>query len=277
MAEILLGTSVSGRIGAAAREGTAQASLAALESSGAAACVNLIFHDEAAPASASIGVLPALRLDAPTLSGVDGPRKPIVSEMLDVLASEAARRGIRRIGLVNGDIVVSASAIEHALRMPHPAAALARTDTGGELPDSLLRHGIDMFTFDAAFWRRERRRFRDYILGEPVWDNVYASIAACHGGAIVNRERLLLHTRHASSFASSPYARYVHLLAARDSSYFRLWCRYVARVEAMAPGGMTEERDGQLQREIFRAPGLAAEAVDVARATWWRARQVFGA
>ena len=71
--------------------------------------------------------------------------------------------------------------------------------------------------------------------------------------------------------------RYVHLLAARDSSYFSLWCAYVARAEALRARGGTREQEEALQREIFRAPGLAAEAVDVARATWWRARQVLGA
>ena len=277
IAAILLGTSVSGGAGAAAREAPAQASLAALHASGTAACVNVVFRDEAGRASSALEELSALRHDARLASGADGPRKPIVSEMLDALASEAARRGIPRIGLVNGDIVVSSAAVDYAVRTPRRALAVARTDIGGGDSASLLRHGIDMFTFDAAFWRRERRRFRAYVLGEPVWDNVYAAVVACHGGAIVNREGLILHTRHPSGASGSPYARYVQLLAARDSSYFSLWCQYVARVEAIAPHVMTEESDEDLQREIFRAPGLAAEAVDLARAAWWRARQVFGA
>ena len=274
---ILLGTSVSGRAGAAAREAPAQAALAALAASGRAACVNLLFHDEPASVPAAIAQLPLLRLDARLASGVDGPRKPIVAEMLDVLADEADRRSLRRIGIVNGDIVVSPEAIALAGSTPSCGLAIARTDRGGDTPESLLRHGIDLFTFDTAFWRRERRRFRDYVLGEPVWDNVYAAIVACHGGMIVNRPGLILHTRHPSAFGGSPYARYVHLLAARDSSYFSLWCQYVARIEAIAPAAVTEQIDLALQREIFRPPGLAAEAVDVARAAWWRARQVFGA
>jgi hypothetical protein len=276
VAEILLGTSVSGRPGAAAREGPAQASLALLSASGSAVCVSLCFHDETPPDS-PLEALRALRRDARTVSGVDGPRKPLVSEMLDVLAVEAERRGLRRVALVNGDIAVTAEAIALAASAPHPALAIPRTDVGGDAPAALLRHGIDMVTFDAAFWRRERRRFRDYLLGEPVWDNVYAAIVACHGGAIVNREGLLLHPRHPAAFGGSPYARYVHLLAARDSSYFSLWCDYVARVEALAPDRLTEDGDAELQRQVFRAPGVAADALDVARATWWRARQVFGA
>ena len=296
MADILLGTSVSGRAGAAAREAPAQASLAALAAAGSAACVNLAFVDSGTgdrgpgigDRGSGVGAirnaptvliedLRALRLDARTVTGVDGPSKPLVTEMLDVLASEAERRGIRRVGLVNGDIVVTGDAIACAVQTRRPALAFARTDVGGGERDALLRHGLDMFTFDAAFWRRERRRFRAYLLGEPVWDNVYAAVIACHGGGIVNREGLLLHTRHPSATGGSPYARYVHLLAARDSSYFSLWCDYVARLDAIGRGAVPEDADAAIQREVFRAPGLAAEAADAARAAWWRARQVFGA
>jgi hypothetical protein len=276
VAEILLGTSVSGRAGAAAREAPAQASLAALSAAGIASCVNLAFHDDAPPAS-PLQTLPMLRLDARVVSGVEGARKPVVTEMLDILAAEADRRGIQRIGIVNGDIVVTAAAIDAAVATPRGALAMARTDTGGGLPESLLRHGIDMFTFDAGFWQRHRRRFRAYLLGEPVWDNVYAAIVACHGGEIVNREGLLLHARHPPAFGASPYARYIQLLAARDSAYFSLWCTYVARAEALAAERALSGADAELQRQIFRAPGFAAGAAGIARATWWRARQALGA
>ena len=277
MAEILLGTSVSGRAGAAAREAPAQASLAALSAAGTAVCVNLAFHDDGFGPASPLQTVPRLRLDARAVSGVDGPRKPVVPEMLDVLAAEAERCGIRRIGIVNGDIVVTAAAADHAIATPRCALAMARTDRGGGEPDALLRHGLDMFTFDVGFWRRERRRFRAYLLGEPVWDNVYAAIAVCHGGEIVNRAGLLLHTRHPSAFASSPYARYLQRLAARDSAYFSLWCAYVDRAAALHASQADAGADALLQREIFRPPGFAAGAAGIARATWWRARQVLGA
>ena len=277
MAEILLGTSVSRRAGAAAREAPAQASLAALAAAGTAICVNLAFHDDGFAPASPLQTVPMLRLDARAVSGVDGPRKPVVPEMLDVLAAEAERCGIRRIAIVNGDIVVTPAAVEYAAATPLGALALARTDRGNGEPDSLLRHGLDMFTCDVGFWRRERRRFRAYLLGEPVWDNVYAAIAACHGGGIVNRAGLLVHERHPSAFAASPYARYIQLLAARDSAYFSLWCAYVARAEALGPGEPDPSADAALQREIFRAPGVAADAMGMARAAWWRARQALGA
>lgn len=275
MAGLLLGTSVSGRAAAAGREAPAQASLVALEKAGEAHCVNLSFLDEAG--GGALETLAVLRLDAPRVSGASGPRKPIVSEMLDVLADEAGRRGIPRIGLVNGDIVVTRDAVRRAIDTPYPALAFSRTDTGSGQPESNLLHGADMFTFAVDFWRRERRRFRPYILGEAAWDNVYAALIACHGGALLNRERLILHERHATAFLDSPYAHYIQLLAARDSSYFSLWCVYVARAEALRANGGSLEEEEALQRDVFKAPGVGAEAVDIARAAWWRARQALGA
>jgi hypothetical protein len=273
---ILLGTSVSGRPDAAGREEQAQTSLASLTADGAAHCVNLGFHDEPST-TGRIEQRRVLRLDARVVSGAQGARKPIVSEMLDALAAEAAQRGVRRIGLVNGDIVVTAAAIERAAGTRHPALAFSRTDIDPGTPESLLLYGLDMFTFDVDFWRRERRRFRAYILGEAVWDNVYGALIASHGGTLVNRERLILHQRHPLAFLDSPYGRYVHLLAARDRSYFSLWCAYVSRAETLRAGRGTPDEEEALQREIFRPPGLAAAAVDIVRASWWRARRRLGA
>jgi hypothetical protein len=265
---------VSGKPGETAqREAAAQAALAALAG---ADCVNLAFHDDP-PAP---GILPqrrALRQDGPGLSGVPGPRKPVVSEMLDVLAAEAAARGIPRIGLVNGDIIVLPAAVDRLASFDRPAAAIARTDVGGGAPEATLLHGIDMFVFDRAFWERERRRFRPYLLGETIWDNVYASIAACHGGAILNRERLILHERHDSATLGSPFGRYLHGLATRDRSYFTLWCTYVAEAESLRARDGSAEEERALQREIFSAPSVAADAIDLGRAAWWRAKRMLGA
>lgn len=266
---------MSGKPGEAAkREAAAQASLAALAG---VACVNLAFHDD--PPGA--GILPlrrALQQDAPGVTGARGPRKPVVSEMLDVLAAEAAERGIPRIGLVNGDIVVLPAAIDRLSAFERPAAAVARTDVGAGKPEAIMHFGIDMFVFDRGFWARERRRFRRYLLGEILWDNVYASIVACHGGAILNQERLILHERHERAAAlASPFGVYLHGLATRDRSYFTRWCTYVHQAELLRARGGSAEEDQALQREVFAAPSRADAALDRGRAAWWSAKRMLGA
>jgi len=276
MSGLLLGTSISGRGDAAPRERAAQASLASLEAAGLARCLNLDFAD-APVAESPCAQLRVLRTDAPTLSGMAGPRKPIVGEMLDVLAHEAARRGVERIGLVNGDIVVTPEAAARATSTHLPALAFSRTDTGGGMPDAPLLFGVDMFTFERSFWQRHRGRFRGYVLGDAVWDNVYASIVVCHGGRLLNREPLIFHERHPAALHESPIAAYIHLLATRDSSYFSLWCAYVERATTLRDSGGSRDAEEALQREIFSPPGHAANALDVARAAWWRARRTLGA
>lgn len=267
---------MSGKPGdTARREAAAQASLAALRPGGTE-CLNLEFVD-APPADARLPQRRALTLDAPGVSGASGARKPVISEMLDVLAAEASARGIPRIGLVNGDIVVLPAAIERIVSLDRPAVAISRTDVGGGAPDADMLYGIDMIVFDRDFWQRKRRRFRPYLLGEAVWDNVYASLVNCHGGVLLNRERLILHERHPPAFRDSPFGRYVHLLAARDRSYFTLWCQYVARAEELRARGGSADEEYALQRAVFQAPGPAAEAIDMGRAAWWRAKRILGA
>jgi hypothetical protein len=112
------------------------------------------------------------------------------------------------------------------------------------------------------------------VLGESVWDNVYTAIALAHGGVLFNRERLLLHERHDAAWQVSPFAAYVHLLAARDSSYFSQWCVYVDAAERLRARGGSVQEELALQRATFHPPGLLREAADTARAGWWRAKRM---
>jgi hypothetical protein len=274
---ILLGTSITGRAGETARrESAAQASLTALIAAGLAQAANLLFFDEGATAG-EIPSLPRLTLDAPGVSGVPGPRKPIVSEMIDVLAAEAARRGISRIGIVNGDIVVTPAAIERIASSGAPAVAISRTDTGGGAPDAEMIYGVDLIAFDLAFWARARRLFRPYVLWETIWDNVYTAISLCHGGALLNYERLLLHERHETQKTQLPFATYGHLLGARDSAYFSRWCTYIARLELLRARAGSLDDDFALRRAVFVPPSAIEHGLDVARAAWWRAKRFAGA
>ena len=273
---VLLGTSISGRAGdTARRESSAQASLKALIDARVADAVNLFFTGERG--SGAIPSLSRLILDAPGVTGLPGPRKPIVSEMLDVLAAEAAHRGISRIGLVNGDIVVTRAAIDRLNAIDAPFVAMSRVDVGAGQAEAPMIYGVDFMTVDTAFWARLRRLFRPYILGEEIWDNVYTAIGLCHGGVLLNRERLVLHERHDTAKTRLPFARYVHLLAARDRAYFTRWCTYVARLEAIIADKGSADEASALQRSVFVPPSAVEQGLDLARAAWWRTRRLAGA
>ena len=268
---LLLGTSTSGCGGeTGVREADAQRSLGALRG---ADVVDLQFVDST-PRTGSVEVLRRLSRDARHVSGVTGPRKPIVSDMLDVLAGEAARRGCDWVGLVNADIVVAQQGLDRLLASPFPAVAVSRLDVGGDRPDAMLLYGVDMVLMTRDYWQHERRRFRDYILGEPVWDNVYASIVACHGGILLNREPLITHVRHDSPM-TSPYKPYVHVLATRDGPYFSRWCEYVALAEALRAGEGSADEERALQRRVFAPPSAWAAIAAGVRGEWWRFRHRF--
>jgi hypothetical protein len=230
------------------------------------------------PASAcAIPSLARLTQDAPAVSGLPGPRKPIVREMIDVLVDEANRRGIRRVALVNGDILVTPAAVDRIASTDAPFIAMSRVDTGGGEPDASMLYGVDLVAVDTRFWRRARRLFRPYVLGEEIWDNVYASIGLCCGGALFNRDRLLLHERHETRKGALPFARYVHLLGARDRAYFTRWCTYIARLEPLRARGAVVDEELALERSVFVPPAPMERWLDIARGAWWRAKRFAGA
>ncbi len=192
--------------------------------------VNLQFVDETYRPE-GFRTLPVLRQDSRTVTGAGGTRKPIVSEMFDALAGVARTEGCRYFAYLNADIEVTPAALLTILEGDRDGYALSRIDvdpvTGAELGVEL--NGLDLFALDAAWWSRERRRFRPYIAGEACWDNVYASVICAHGrGEIVNERPGIFHERHQVVWHDGPFADHNGFLAALDAPYFSRWCRYAA-------------------------------------------------
>ena len=220
---------------------------------------------------------PVLRLDSRAVTGRAGPRKPVVSEMLDALAEIAAREGRRWIGYANSDVHVTPAAVERVLADGRDGYAFSRMDfdarTGEELGMTLA--GVDALVVSVDWWRANRRRFRAYVAGEPVWDNVYTSILLSHSDAVLlNREPLIRHEAHAAApWRRSPFAEHTRLLAALDRPYFTLWARYHDRLLELRARGASEGEEMALQRAVFRhAPSPADRAVQAARALKARLR-----
>lgn len=174
-----------------------------------------------------------LQRDSRTVSGRGGRRKPIVSEMLQVLAEEAEVRGCRRFVFANADIEITPAAIAEAARDGSDGCVFVRTDLDPvtHAPLGVMRFGVDAFAFDVAWWQRHRTRFRAYIAGEPVWDNVYTAILLTHSNAqFLDREGLVLHERHESPWRGSPFDDYTWYLAALDRPYFSQWAAFHAEL-----------------------------------------------
>lgn len=249
--------------------------IAALRALPGTPCVNLQWPDGRFDVS-GIETLAMLHRDARTVSGRDGRRKPIVADMLDVLAGAAAMRGCSHFLFANADIEITPAAMALINERQCDGYAFVRTDLDPEThgPVGQMRYGVDAFAFDVRWWSRHRRRFRAYIAGEPVWDNVYTAILLTHSdGAIVDREGLMLHERHESPWRRSPYDDYTWYLAALDRPYFSLWTAFHAEFMIQSAEHPDAAVVNGLGHRVFDAAALRrGRVVQFFRATKARAR-----
>lgn len=220
---------------------------------------------------------PVLRGDSRTVSGRPGRRLPVVSELFDRLAEIAEARGCRWFAFANSDVAWTQDAIDRIADGGREGYAFSRVDVDAESGEAveMVTAGVDGFAIAPGWWRAHRRRFRAYLAGEPIWDNVYAAILLAHADAVLlNRDPLLLHARHpAGDWRRSPFALYLNHLAALDRPYFSRWAEYHHRLTEMRARGATEADEMALQREVFRRPPSARErALQAARAAKARLR-----
>ncbi|MGH9329441.1 MAG: hypothetical protein ACRD09_03275, partial [Vicinamibacterales bacterium] len=208
-----------------------------------------------------------LAQDSTSVTRRNGVRKAVSSEVFDVLARRALEEGCAYFAYVNSDTALSQNAVDRIAAGGADAYVFARTDVGGDRPAEILIARVDGFAVNALWWVANGRRFRPYILGEPVWDNVYAAQLACHGRAsFIYEVGALTHERHERRWAGSPFASYVRYLSALDAPYFSLWCRFHDRLEADVETGRGHGRATAIAAETFVwRPSAVARAVQASR------------
>jgi len=236
------------------RQGRARDALVALDG---VHRVNLQFTDETFRPG-GFDTRAVLRLDSRGITGGGRVRKPIVAEMFDALAAAAAERGNRYFAYLNADIEVAPAAVARIVDGGRDAYAFCRVDLapGTRERRDVLLLGLDLFAAGVGWWQRERRRFRPYIAGEALWDNVYAAVMASHGDTdIVDLEPAIFHEQHPASWGGGLYAEYNGYLAALDAPYFSRWAHYVAALQSERATGVTVDRD-RLRQDVFGGPLL---------------------
>ena len=235
--------------------------LDALQSLPDVIAIDLQWHDTPPPRP-WIRTVAALRRDSTTVTGRAGRTKPIASEVLDALAAIAEREGCRSFAYLNSDIIFSPAAVRLVAAGEHQAYAFSRMDydSTGRDTDVILT-GFDAFAFDVRWWRANRHRFRPYILGEPCWDNVYASLLMCHGnGTLVNRDAVIRHETHRTAWGAGAFSEYNGFLATLDARYFTLWATYHARLTEARARGASEAEERVIAASVFvwrRSPVMA--------------------
>jgi hypothetical protein len=218
--------------------------------------VNVQFRTEPWAMFPGIETMPVLDQDSLSAAGPGDKRKAITREVFDILASVAASRGHEYFAYINSDIVVLPAAIATIERERKQTFAICRHDVSSihdGADATLLITGLDMFVVSVAWWKRHRRRFRPYVIGNACWDNVYAAIMMCHSdGLILNREPLILHERHPAIWRDQTVtARYNGFLAALDARYFSLWCEYADQLAQVRARQASAAEERALRDQVF--------------------------
>jgi len=221
--------------------------------------VNLQFTRDWTPIAVDgFETLVVLNRDSAQASGCDGIRKPLVGEMCAVLAHEAARRGADYFCFTNADILFSQDAIAIMLRDAREGYAFTRMDIDGATGADLAMHlgGVDVVAARPGWWLANRHRFRDFIVGELNWDQIYTSVLLRHANAVLfNVRPLVRHVEHPVVWShQGGFANYNGYLGSLDSHYYSLWCEYHAERENWARRGGTEEEHFAIQRRTFTRP-----------------------
>lgn len=232
--------------------------------------VNVQFADTP-HSTEGIETMAVLTRDARTVTGASGPRKAVVSDILDALCTRADASGVRIFCFMNADIQLTQPAVDWIATSEHEAWVFSREDFNGAdgTVMGMNTAGTDVIAVSTEWWRRNRSRFRAYILGESVWDNVYTAIVMCHANAVLeNRRPLARHESHPAAWSpgSGPYARYTQYLAALDAGYFSLWCRYWDGLQGIRRSGGDASAERRLARDVFVwHPTQAARAIQQLR------------
>ncbi len=201
-----------------------------------------------------------LRQDSVELTGAAGRRKPIVSEMFDLLAREALATGNDLFMFSNSDILLmpeTVAAVFAAAEEGCKAQVFSRMDFDGQtgLDVEMMYPGQDTFALDARWWMENRWRFRPYVIGETSWDNVYTAIMVMHAPTrLYNRSTLTRHEKHQVIWYDSPFRAHNLLLLTLDSYYHGDWCRYCDGLRVLRANGRAgdEAQEETLKKESFR-------------------------
>jgi len=236
--------------------------LDALASLRGVTAVNLQWPDDVVDRD-GLRTVATLRHDSRTVTKCQGPRKPITTDVLDALAAVAKAEGHDYFCYLNSDIVVTQAAVDLIASGRKDTYAFSRLDLDADgRPVGMLLYGVDMVAFKVAWWEAHRRRFRPYILGEPLWDNVYAAVMMCHGdGAMLNRTGLIEHECHEPARVPNAFLHHNGWLAALDSRHFSIWVRYCEAVVAARARGASEEEERAIAAETFVWRPSAASAI----------------
>lgn len=217
--------------------------------------VNLLFRDESFEED-GFETHACLSRDSCTATGRKGPRKPLARETFDSLARLAEESDHPFFAWINADIAVEPEFIGWIDSMQRDCFFFSRTDIGAPETEEngMFWFGIDLFVFRVSWWKEHRTRFRNYVIGDGLYDTIFTSIALSHSnGILVNNRSLIFHQFHPRVWAKSPFSDWNIFLSCRDFLYVERWHEYSGHLMQRPPEDFNDDEAEQLQREVFHS------------------------
>jgi len=144
------------------------------------------------------------------LTGESEKDIPSIKEILDVLYKEIANdANITHFAYINSDCILTKNLIEHLQHNEVNAFAASRIDIEPinnfkDIKDkgiNVIRSepaGYDFFCFSKQWWKEHRHLFPDMLIGNPLFDVLYAGLIMLYGGKLLNdpQKPIICHIQH---------------------------------------------------------------------------------
>ena len=157
------------------------------------------------------------------LTGESEKDVPSIKEILDTLYKEIANdKNVTHFAYINSDCILTKNFVEYIQQNEVNAFAASRLDVEPfkhfkDIKDkgiNVIRSepaGFDFFCFSKQWWKEYRHLFPDMLIGQPLFDVLYAGIIMLYGGKILNdpQKPIICHIHHENvSHRDSPEKRY---------------------------------------------------------------------
>ncbi|MCE9609401.1 MAG: hypothetical protein K8R23_04145 [Chthoniobacter sp.] len=234
--------------------------------------VNLQFASGPVIENEGFTTVARLRKDSSKVSGLKGPRKPVLNEICSLLAEIAVSQKLPYFMLVNSDEMIMPPLVELVLSQGLDAYIFSRMDFNRETGEDMgmLVGGQGCWVMHTEWWHRHGWRIRPYIMGEAYIDTILTTKLLCHGRTrLFNRGgEFVRHEAHPRRWPDSPFLNYTRYLASLDSLYLSIWHEYIDCLEKLRHVRAPEAEEIALQDKVFKyQPSLFARFFQIGRAS----------
>lgn len=120
--------------------------------------------------------------------------------------------------------------------------------------------GFDTYTVRTEWWRNNRYRFLDYIVGHANWDVDYATVMKIHGNTFLVNDwpPSIFHIIHEAPWTTTEKASvekiYNDKLFATNQPYYNIWWNYVYKVPLTRGGNYwyPHPNEKEIEKAFFK-------------------------